>query len=104
MGAGKGQTLLPLQALCDALRPCAGWAAKRAHSHPPTHPPARPPAHALAHPPILAAAAAARTNLPAMPVGIPREQFIVWEDTTRWPAAFRKQMEQGFSYDRSYNL
>ncbi|KAG2433162.1 hypothetical protein HYH02_012705 [Chlamydomonas schloesseri] len=37
----------------------------------------------------------AKTNLPALHRGIPAKLYIIWEDTTAWPPAFRKQMERG---------
>ncbi|PNW77116.1 hypothetical protein CHLRE_10g422750v5 [Chlamydomonas reinhardtii] len=37
----------------------------------------------------------AKTNLPALHRGIPAKLYIMWEDTTAWPPAFRKQMERG---------
>ncbi len=44
-------------------------------------------------------AAEARTNLPALALsGIPCKWFIVWEDTTKWPAEFRKLMETPHTY------
>ncbi len=46
------------------------------------------------------ARAEAKTNLPAAPARtIPARMMIIWEDTTAWPPAFRRQMEERFSYD-----
>ena len=49
--------------------------------------------------------AEARTNLPALALsGIPRKWYIVWEDTTKWPADFRKLMEKPHTYSNYEDL
>lgn len=55
----------------------------------------------LPHRPHLSCTRAeAKTNLPAAPARtIPARMMIIWEDTTSWPPAFRRQMEEQFSYD-----